>query len=301
MELTPSVETTSRTTSVLIADLSGSTALYERLGDRDAHAWIGGIVDRWSAIVRERGGHVVKTMGDGLLATLDDPAAASLAAVELHRAVDERVKEGVALNAYVAFHVGAVVERDGDIFGDAVNVTARLTELAKPRQILTTAETASHVKDRTLRPLGRMQVRGRAAEVELIEVVWEQHMVTTLVGGPASRTTGEAALELEAGTTRLVLGRNLPEVRVGRMPYNELVVDGERVSRLHARIQLRQSTFVLVDESSNGTHLFQPGTPDRVLRHQECELGMEGMIGLGEPPVPGAGTTLIFRSITATP
>ncbi len=296
------MDTIDRVTTVLIADLSGSTALYERLGDREAHAVVAGILDRWTRVVQGRSGLVIKTMGDGLLATIDDPADAARVAVDLHRTVDERGGADRMLNAYVAFQSGAVVERSGDIFGDAVNVTARLTELAKPRQILTTGETAKALPGWSIRSLGRTPVRGRTAEVELVELIWEQHLVTTVVRSRAGNATDTVALELTgAAGARVVVDRGKPEIRVGRMSYNDVVIDGETVSRLHARIEFRQSRFILIDESSNGTHIFQPGRGPKVLHHDELELGTQGLIGLGTAPTPNAPTTLAFRSYVVEP
>jgi hypothetical protein len=86
-----------------------------------------------------------------------------------------------------------------------------------------------------------------------------------------------------------------PRLTIGRQPFNDLVVDDARVSRVHVRVELRGACFVLCDESSNGTCLFRSGAGTAVLRRDERELGAAGLIGLGGSPRPGEAHTLEYR------
>lgn len=286
-----------RPTSILVADLSGSTTLYERLGNVAAHAVVSEVLGRWREIITRNGGRVVKTMGDGLLAVLPGPANAVRAAEALHRSLDEGAPgRAVRLTGRVALHTGPVLEQEGDVFGDAVNVAAHLAALAKPRQVLISGETV-HLLPPTargdVRSLGRTRVKGRASELELHEWIWEQDAVTFLVGQrmPVGALT---TLVLTAGgvTTRLTPER--PRVTIGRQPFNDLVVDDTRVSRLHARIELRGTRFVLCDVSSNGTYLCPFGGKAVVLHREEGDLGTMGFFGLGGEASPGEPHTVDY-------
>jgi adenylate cyclase len=85
---------------------------------------------------------------------------------------------GVELCLRIGFHFGPVVERDGDVFGDTVNLASRLCDLASKGQIITDRETATRLVGTCaddLRTLFCIPVKGKAQEVELVEVVWQAH------------------------------------------------------------------------------------------------------------------------------
>lgn len=287
-----------RPTTILFADLAGSTGLYERLGDTAAHAVVSEALARWSEIITQNGGRVVKALGDGLFAVLPGPDDAVRAAEALHRSLDEgAARREVTLVGRMALHAGPVLERDGDVFGDAVNVASRLATLAKPRQILTSGEMAQLLDPATrdrLRSLGRTRVKGRAAELELHEWVWEASMVTEVVRIEAPADTA-ATLVVTAPNTACSVNAERSRITIGRQPFNDLVVDDTRVSRLHARIEMRGTRFVLCDESSNGTHLMPIGSKSSVLHGEERDLGAMGFIGLGAAPCPGEPHTVEYR------
>src|ERR1051325_580839 len=123
---------------VLFADLAGSTALYERLGDVAARRIVADCLSRAAAVVSEHGGHLVKTIGDEILATFATADAGATGAEGLVRALSVP-SSGAAgeLGMHVGFHLGPVIEEDGDAFGSTVNVAARVVGLAKMGEILT--------------------------------------------------------------------------------------------------------------------------------------------------------------------
>src|SRR5450631_3697808 len=119
---------TTRNLVVLFADISGSTKLYEFLGNVDALATI----DRCLAIVKrvcvDFGGRVVKTIGDEVLAVFPAADAAAQAAIEVQlRISKQRTPRDTPVLMHIGFHSGPTIEDEGDVFGDAVNVAARLT------------------------------------------------------------------------------------------------------------------------------------------------------------------------------
>jgi class 3 adenylate cyclase len=119
--------------AVMFADLSRFVAFTETHGDRVAAELV--VLNLLTAmpITNGRGGHVVKHLGDGLLAWFPDPAQAVQASVELAAAASD------VLPMRIGLHWGDVVWMGNDVIGHTVNVAARLVDLARPGEVLVTA------------------------------------------------------------------------------------------------------------------------------------------------------------------
>lgn len=132
--------------TLLFTDLTGSTALYERVGDARAFAIVQEHFAVMEAVVHEHDGAVVKTMGDAVMATFASEAVAARAAIAMVRSHDERLG-GHALGVKVGFYGGpclAVRANDRmDFFGTTVNVAARLQARADGGHLVVTADQAA--------------------------------------------------------------------------------------------------------------------------------------------------------------
>jgi adenylate cyclase len=135
--------------TVLFADLRGSTALFETLGNAEATSVVTHCVNALGGPVASYEGHVVKTLGDGLMSVFDEPLDAVQAAMLMHEVLEGMVNRGSergassglrALRLQVGLARGEVVEMAGDCFGDAVNVAARLLDHAGDNETLLTVE-----------------------------------------------------------------------------------------------------------------------------------------------------------------
>ncbi len=155
----------SRTLTFLFTDIEGSTRLWEEHGDAMRRA-----LAQHDALLREsvetRGGSVVKTTGDGMLAVFDEPAVAVGAAIGAQHALDAAVwGDTGALRVRMAVHCGPAAERDGDYYGTTLNRAARLMALAHGGQIVASEAIALLVRDETLvhdaklRDLGEHRLR----------------------------------------------------------------------------------------------------------------------------------------------
>src|SRR5258708_29149029 len=134
----------SKERAILFADVSGSTALYELLGDKPAAKAIEGCLGELRVIVAKRDGQVVKTIGDEIMVVFGNPEAACNAAREMQqRMTTLPPTAGVKLAIRIGFHFGLVLEDKADFWGDGVNTAARLAGLAKAGQILTSGATAN--------------------------------------------------------------------------------------------------------------------------------------------------------------
>jgi len=185
-------------TAVLFADVSGSTKLYETAGDKVALAAIGQCIDIFREKTLDEGGRVIKTIGDEVMADFPTANAAASAAIEMQIAVDELMPIGnTKLGIRIGFQFGPVLERDGDLFGDTVNLAARLSGLAVKGQVMTSRETVDRLNNimRTqCRPLHTLQVKGKAEEVALCELMWRvSDEATTLLDHAWRRASGRIA------------------------------------------------------------------------------------------------------------
>src|SRR5260370_9823617 len=163
--------------AVLFADVSGSTKLYETAGDAIAHAAIEKCVNVMRAKPVNAKGRVIKTIGDEVMSAFANADQAADAAIEMQSAISEMPPVGnTQIGIRIGFHHGPVVERDGDVFGDSVNLAARLAGLASKGQIMTSRETIDHmtpVQKASSRRLYSIPVKGKAHEVDLYEILWQ--------------------------------------------------------------------------------------------------------------------------------
>jgi adenylate cyclase len=287
--------------AVVFADLRGSTALYELLGNTDASQIVTETVDSIARRVPATGGVLVKTLGDGLMAVFPTAAQAVEAADQMHEEIDIVMARRDQLTGFtearlqlqVCVALGETVEVSGDYFGDAVNVAARLLDHAGDNETLVTAEVlrALPIDSREMfRSLDLVRLRGRVEPVE-VHLLSRRGMDTapTLVGGAAMGLVGPEAVVLTWGNTqRRFTAANMPVV-IGRAAAADMQVDDARVSRSHCRIDWIGATLQLSDLSINGTFVRFSSEDEVVsLRRGSCTLHGSGEVGLsGSPEDPG--------------
>jgi class 3 adenylate cyclase len=120
--------------TVLLTDIVGSTERAARLGDRRWRELLGVQDELGQRLVEQFGGQLIKTTGDGLLATFDGPGRAIRCASALR---DELA--GIDLQIRAGLHTGEIELRDGDIGGLAVHIAARVMAAAAPGELLTSS------------------------------------------------------------------------------------------------------------------------------------------------------------------
>ena len=295
--------------TVLFADLRGSTALYESLGNAEATAVVTQSVALLARVVASTGGTTVKTLGDGLMAMFEHPAQAVRAADEMHESL-ERISASPrvdidrpprpALKLQVALAQGEVVEMAGDYFGDAVNVAARLLDHAGDNETLVTVAVRDALGDNAahrFRSLDRLQLRGRVEPVHvcLLEAGRSSDMAATVYGDILRSPEPEGIRLIWLDLNRVYSPQALPVV-LGRSPQAAYCIDDSRVSRSHARVDWTGGTFQLTDLSFNGTYVRFSGDTEMVsLRRGSCTLHGSGVIGLGSTPNDITSPTVRFE------
>src|SRR6266849_2559579 len=234
--------------AVLFADITGSTRLYEKLGNARALECVGLCLNIMRESALGCGGRVVQTIGDEVLCVFPTASAATHAAAEMQ----SRVK------------------------------------MAKPSQIIAGGECvealSKPMKDQT-RALDKLPVKGREQEVDVYEVLWRQGEELTYM---ASRAPGlpkqpQVRLCLRHGGKEMILGPGRELIRLGRENSCDIVIADRKASREHARIERRRDKFVLVDVSSNGTFVTFHGQSEMAVKREEVVLQGRGSISFGHP------------------
>jgi adenylate cyclase len=278
-----------RKTTVMFASFVGMEAVVQAAGDSAAQDAVARCFERIGGAAVSCGGRLAKRMRDKAMILVSTPDAAADAAVAIHTVVNEFPAVGAQkLSLGIGFHHGPVIQKATDVFGDTVNLAARLGEQAAKGQIITSMETAggfSPIYRPWVRKLGTVDVKGRSDQVEICELVWRADDSATLVPKRRAAIEGVLKLKLKYRGGEVVRRREKDAVIVGRDPECGLVVDNDQVSRHHCTIERRGDKFILTDTSSNGTYVTIQGEAEVLLQREELTLSKRGWIAFGQPKV----------------
>jgi class 3 adenylate cyclase len=274
---------TQRKLCVLFADVCGSTRLYEKLGDSEALHAVDRCITRMERATAIYEGRVVKTIGDEVMAIFPSADAAFQAACEMQQRIDALPPvSGLKLTIRVGFHYGSALEGNNDVFGDTVNVAARMVGLAKGGQITTTGETVEQLSAllrQATRELDTLAVKGRSEGVQVFEIVWQESAELTMRVAPAA--AHPARLLLRHAGIEVQVESEREGLSFGRDAGNDFIIADRRASRSHARIERRIDRYVLIDQSTNGTYVTFDGELEFALKHEEVMLRGQGRIAFG--------------------
>ena len=284
--------------AIVFADISGSTQLYDQMGDEIAKKAIGECLDQMRQVVQAHNGSVIKTIGDELMCRFDEAENAIEAARSMQLKVQTlRPHKDIQFSIRAGVHFGEVIEEEGDIFGDAVNVAARMAGIAKAGQIITTEDTVkdlSRMLAAQTRQVDVTRVKGKQEMIAVYEVLWEDE-VTCIAPQLLERGgEGETALELRCGQMQQQLTCMHGSLTIGRDLGCDLVVTTALASRQHARCEWRRGKYILVDQSTNGTYVSMPNSQDIYLRREEVVLQGSGTISLGKTRADSDEAEIIY-------
>ena len=273
--------------AVVFADITGSTGLIEKLGDSQAHALIAKVLGGLEELTTQFGGQTIKKIGDEILSRFPDAANAVAYAIAGQRQAGARA--GYPIRMTFGVNYGPVVEDGtGDLFGDTVNIAARLRSLASPGQIITSMDTLAAVPPIIpieKRSLGSHALIGKHKEVEVFEVLWEEELgnLTRAPSGPMPEfKRSSLVLRLGYGGKSIELRPQDPDqITIGREAGNAIVVPNEAVSRRHATVLARDGKFYLKDHSTNGTHVRTRRETPVIARRETVLLQGRGEISPG--------------------
>jgi adenylate cyclase len=286
--------------AILFADVVGSTKLYEQLGDVRARDMVGTCVELMRAATDHHRGTVIKTMGDEIMATFASADDALDAGAQMQREITHH--PGLKVNDHaVAIRIGCnfgpVVMEARDIFGSAVHTANRMTSQAKAGQIITTATMVERLSSEwraSVRQIDVATLKGRSSEFALFEVLWQPEESTSMV---ATISTGDSdkpqRLRLRYQGQEVLVDHDREIITIGRAEDNDLVIKGNLISRLHARIEMNRNKFMLIDQSTNGTFVAVKDGEDAFVRRDSMQMRGEGLIGLGK--IPDENSSQVIR------
>ena len=274
--------------AIVFADISGSTRLYETLGDAIARELVSQCLELMTEQITQYDGTVIKTIGDEIMCTFPTAERATESSMGMQEAITEDLPDinpnmPSTMTIRIGLHFGSAILEGGDVFGDAVNVAARMAGLAKGGQIMTTQQTAEELppilRSRT-RHLDRISVKGKSDLIDIFEVIWQPEDVTRAATDLLNKETRLVFLELVYHDKVMRLDISSGTVILGRGKKADIVVNDKMASREHARIECRRDKFVLTDQSTNGTYV-ETADGTAYLRREETTLTGEGKISFG--------------------
>ena len=294
--------TQSQPLTILFADVSGSTKLFETRGDVEARRLVAAMLGALSEVTARHGGRVIKTIGDEIMCTFPGAMQGLLCAVDMQKRIAH--DPGFAadkLAIRIGLHHGEALVEDNDVYGDAVNTAARMAALAKREQVITTASTINlltNVGMLRTRSVGQARVAGKLQPIDIVDVQWQEDT--------SNVTMVQRAIRLDAGGAKAKLllryrGQVLEmdalsqPFTLGRDTASSLIVEAEWVSRNHAMIEYKRGYFVISDRSTNGTYVKVGDADELRLHRDEVHLRKSGTISLGQTIALNPDHVLLFQ------
>ena len=274
--------------AIVFADISGSTRLYEVLGDGVARGLVSQCLDLMTEQIHKFDGTVIKTIGDEIMCTFPSAEMAVESAMGMQEVITDDLRDlnaatPATLTIRVGLHYGSAILEGGDVFGDAVNVAARMAGLAKGGQIILTRQTTEELPPMLVhitRHLDQVPVKGKSEPIDICEVVWQPEDLSRTATNVIMQKTKEVRLRLRYHDKEALVNQSTGTVVLGRGKKADIIVNDIMASREHARIECRRDKFVLSDQSTNGTYVL---TSDGLiyLRREETTLVGKGKISFG--------------------
>ena len=290
--------------AILFADVVGSTQLYDKFGDTKASETVAQCLDVMKDATHQYQGTVIKTIGDEVMSTFPTVEEAMGAAVMMQTRIsaDNRDEDRIAVSIRLGCHFGPVVQEQNDIFGAAVHTANRMTSQAKARQIVISGETVAKMSPdlkRQTRQIDVATVRGKLDEVALYELLWNPEEATSMLPTIEWENQGRKAsrLQLSFRDQSIEVTDKRKSVIMGRAEDNDLVIKGNLISRIHAKVEMRRGKFILVDQSTNGTFVQNLQGEETFVRRDTAEISGEGTIGLGRSEEPGASLAIYYKTL----
>jgi class 3 adenylate cyclase len=295
--------------AIVFADVVGSTHIYDVMGDLRAREMVSTCIEVMRAATEQHNGTVIKTMGDEVMATFPTADEALNASAQMQRQIVSHAElqvDGQPVALRIGCHFGPVVLESRDVFGATVHTANRMTSQAKGGQIVTTAATCEHLSPEwraSVRQIDIAMIKGQGNEVTLFEVLWQTEDVTSML--PAIALSGRYGHKLQRLRLRLldqevVLDAARPQITIGRADENDIIIRGNLISRVHARIELNRNKIVLIDQSTNGTFVQFDDGEEAFVRRDSLQIKGDGLIGLGRVPERDSAQTIRYSCESAS-
>lgn len=281
-------DSSNRKLCIMFSDVVGSTRLYDTLGDTTAEKYIGECVAMMSKEVSAHSGHVVKTIGDEIMAYFEKADDAYEAARQIQLAAENiKISNGKSIKMRIGMHLGSVIEKDKDIFGDAVNIAARISGISKAGQIMISEDLYLQLdkyNQFACRLFDRAYVKGKEQALNIYQLVWEEQDQTNIItthGAAINDSKGGLKLDYQGKSAFISNSDGVQAYTVGRDVSCNLAVDSNWASRSHLEIVWRRNKFLLTDHSTNGTTVTLESGESIFLKRESYPLIGKGSFTLG--------------------
>ena len=202
-----------RSILILFSDIVGSTQFFEQRGDIEGRAMVQRNQRLMFPLIKKHGGVVIKTLGDGIMASFDDVPAGCRCAIEMQQvlwqdnqslAIEDRIRMRIAMH-----HGPAVIEKN-DVYGDAVNVAARVEKYTDGDQIVLSKAVAEVIQGNLafpVTPVGIVSLKGKSEKVQLFRLRWfDGETIEPLpqYESEISELTTDTKKTAQSGTVRII-------------------------------------------------------------------------------------------------
>jgi predicted ATPase/class 3 adenylate cyclase len=314
--------------TVLFSDLSGYTAMSEKLDPEEVKEITSRVFGEISQIISKYEGFVEKFVGDAVMALFgvpkaheDDPIRAIRAAREIHERVDAVSPElekriGQSMSMHTGINTGLVVTGEVDIekkthgvAGDTINVASRLSNLAKEGEILVGPDTYRQAEGHfTFQTLVPITVKGKAEPIKVHKVISIKerpitiHRLSGLKADLIGRKVELSALRESIENLRNGKGRIFlicGEAGTGKSRLVEEfknTLDLKEIQWLegHAYAYSQNIPYFPLIDLLNRVFLIEEGDPSEAVR-EKIESGIENLLGKKEDVVPYVGSLYALR------
>ncbi len=293
--------------AILYADVSGSTHIYEKHGDKVARENIGTCISILKSVAESHNGCIVKTIGDEAMCEFPNPVKAAMAAKEMHEELELASLQGKfsigEIHVKIGWHYGEIKYRGKEIIGNAPVTAQQIINLAKADEILTSKQSIEALPDelkQNARLIDSVEAEAWTGELKVYALPWEENDDEVTRIGSSSMLEDDAShktLLLDYTDKQIRLDSEHTHCRIGRGKENDLCVEGEFTSKNHAEIIYRHGIFHVKDNSTNGTAIYFANGRDVRLHREEENLTDHGTIYFGGTPLNDPHAGVVFRCV----
>lgn len=266
-----------RAPCLLLAEIAGGVHLAEKLGEAEAAYAVERSLNRMSRCAEAYQAIGFAVRGESLVAHFPDADSALLAAREMR----ERVRALPPLSGIkLVLKAGVVLETEAEGLGlEAEKLAVLLVESHGPDSIAVSENLGRVLTPSLRRMLGHSDEGVGEMPIPVLELGEGTPPSPAELRHEALHAQKQMRISYRGRSWVIDVAR--PALLFGRDTGNDIVISDPRVSRRHARLELRNGLFYLTDSSTNGTFLLEEGSPEHCIKREEFILGEKGHIGCG--------------------
>lgn len=278
---------------LVLADISGTTRLYGKIGTTEAQHALERCVKRMERAIEGGSGKILMPAADEMIASFASAEEAVQAAIEMqHRVEDLPPVSGVKLSIRIGVNFGPLDTAAADLAGPMLDTGRALLNLAGPNQILVcgrTAEQLSAPLRENLHAMDGVTIDTASGECVVYSLEWQNpvKVSASAKGAPMPAATAvphevTPRFCVRFGGKSYLVDERTPTLSIGRDKKCDIVISDRKASRQHARFEKRGAgKFYLVDSSTNGTYVHLEGQHEALVRGEEVLLTGPGRAAFG--------------------